>query len=428
MEIILNDKNGVVLHTAKKYCKEDISVKVQTEELEVTPSTEDQVKEGLINKITIKGDADLIPENIKVGTNIFGVEGGFDAVDTRDATATSNDIIQGTTAYVNNLKVEGSVPNNGELEFEPSDEEQIIPAGMTVGGAVKPADITKLQEYDKCLTLANSIDNLDDYTETTATPEDIRKGKTAYSNGERIEGTMQVSNNNVFIGLTSEGILEDGYNGAIKQVNAAIANYITKIDGVKLKGTCKKTFLGLSSLQEVNIDASQATQLNDLFNIGDVINVNLKKFKLTNTENLTYIYKLLYNCGQVKEVELFNTSNMITFANVFEGSGLISSPQFDLSKATNLMGLFKNCGSLVDVPVFYLSSVTQYINDMFTGCSSLSDESLNNILATCINATKVTNASYKTLKYIGLSSEQTTRCQSLSNYQALLDAGWTTGY
>ena len=34
----------------------------------------------------------------------------------------------------------------------------------------------------------------------------------------------------------------------------------------------------------------------------------------------------------------------------------------------------------------------------------------------------------KTLAYIGLTSAQATKCTTLSNYQAFLDAGWTTGY
>ena len=63
---------------------------------------------------------------------------------------------------------------------------------------------------------------------------------------------------------------------------------------------------------------------------------------------------------------------------------------------------------------------------MFSGCTSLSDESLNNILAMCKNATAYTDT--KTLKYIGLTPEQANKCKTLSNYQAFLNAGWTTGY
>lgn len=43
-----------------------------------------------------------------------------------------------------------------------------------------------------------------------------------------------------------------------------------------------------------------------------------------------------------------------------------------------------------------------------------------------INMTKI--ASNKTLKYIGLVQEQATTCTTLSNYQAFVNACWTTGY
>jgi hypothetical protein len=201
MDITLKDKNGVTLHTAKKHCKEDITVRVETQEIEITPSVTEQVEEGLFNKVIVQGDANLVPENIKIGTNIFGVEGGFDAVDTRDANATINDIAEGTTAYVNNQKIKGTVPNNGELQYEPSDEEQTIPSGITSGGVIKATDITKLNEYEACLTLANSIDNLDDYTDTTATAEDILEGKIAYIKGERVVGTLKTTSILPFIEL-----------------------------------------------------------------------------------------------------------------------------------------------------------------------------------------------------------------------------------
>lgn len=157
MDITLKDTKGIVFHTAKKYCEEDISVKVNAEEVNIIPSSETQVTEGIISKVTVLGDEDLLPENIKKGVNIFGIDGGFDAVDTRDATVTVADVVEGKTVYVNNQKVIGTIPDNGTLEFEPSDNEQVIPSGVTAGGIVKAADITTLNEYNECLTIANSI-------------------------------------------------------------------------------------------------------------------------------------------------------------------------------------------------------------------------------------------------------------------------------
>lgn len=85
---------------------------------------------------------------------------------------------------------------------------------------------------------------------------------------------------------------------------------------------------------------------------------------------------------------------------------------------------FKN-SKLTIIPLLDTSKVTD-MNNMFYGCTSLSDESLNIILTMCTNATKIT--SNKTLKYIGLTEEQANKCKTLSNYSAFTAAGWTTGY
>ena len=221
---------------------------LETQEEKIMPSTEEQVVEGLISKVTVLGDSELKPENIKKGVTIFDVEGGFDAVDTRDATATSNDIIEGTTAYVNNQKIDGNVPNNGELEYNPSDEEQAIPAGLTSGGTVKAADITKLSEYEACLTLANSIEDLEDYSDTTATAEDIVEGKTAYSNGERLVGTLKNEYNAALLttinGNPSSSAPPQAVN-LIKKINETIAIEGEYGDYV---------FRYCSNLEEVTID------------------------------------------------------------------------------------------------------------------------------------------------------------------------------
>lgn len=48
-----------------------------------------------------------------------------------------------------------------------------------------------VEDHQACLTLAKSMNGNEVYEGTTATAEDILEGKTAYSNGELIEGTYQ---------------------------------------------------------------------------------------------------------------------------------------------------------------------------------------------------------------------------------------------
>lgn len=114
------------------------------EELSLTPSSEDQVLEGAFNKVVLKGDADLIPENIKEGVNIFNVEGvASSGIDTSDATAKPSDVRMGKTFYANGQKLVGTyVPLYTRLEYiESRDGKQYIDTGVqalsTVGAELR---------------------------------------------------------------------------------------------------------------------------------------------------------------------------------------------------------------------------------------------------------------------------------------------------
>lgn len=66
--------------------------------------------EEKLNKILAEKKEKILPENIRKGTKIFDVEGSFETLDTSDATATGDEILEGETAYVNGIKIVGSIP------------------------------------------------------------------------------------------------------------------------------------------------------------------------------------------------------------------------------------------------------------------------------------------------------------------------------
>lgn len=51
----------------------------------------------------------------------------------------------------------GTMPNNGNLTYTPSENKQFIPAGYTSGGTILPYDITQSQDYQSCLGKVNLI-------------------------------------------------------------------------------------------------------------------------------------------------------------------------------------------------------------------------------------------------------------------------------
>lgn len=79
-----------------------------------TPTTSDQIIAAgkyLTGAQTILGDSNLIADNIANGVSIFGVVGTHvGGVDTSDANATTEDILNGKTAYVNGDLVTGTIP------------------------------------------------------------------------------------------------------------------------------------------------------------------------------------------------------------------------------------------------------------------------------------------------------------------------------
>ena len=75
MQLQITSNDGVTLNTKNKYCKEDISIELNAKELSIIPSATEQTNEGIFNKVTVAGDENIKPENIKLGVSVFGVLG-----------------------------------------------------------------------------------------------------------------------------------------------------------------------------------------------------------------------------------------------------------------------------------------------------------------------------------------------------------------
>ena len=170
------------------------------------------------------------------------------------------------------------------------------------------------------------------------------------------------------------------------------------------------------------LDTSNVETMSNMFNACS----HLTTIPLLDTSNVETMSNMFNACSQLTTIPLLDTSNVTTMSNMFYAcSQLTTIPLLDTSNVTTMSYMFYACSQLTTIPLLDTSNVTN-MNNMFSNCSNLSNETLNNILEICINA--ILYKGTKTLKQIGISSTQATTCQSLSNWNDFVSAGWSTGY
>ncbi|MGM9858057.1 MAG: hypothetical protein ACI311_02255 [Bacilli bacterium] len=185
------------------------------------PTTEDQVfapGHYVSGPQIIRGDANLISGNIKKGVSIFNVEGSLESeggIDTSDATATTDDILLGKTAYVDGQKLTGTIESLEATEYTPSEIDQIIEAGKYLSGnqTIK-GDINLFPENIRSGVSIFGVEGSPAVINTdgaTALDIDILKGKTAYVAGSLIEGAMESIEETEYIPSVYDQYIDPGF-------------------------------------------------------------------------------------------------------------------------------------------------------------------------------------------------------------------------
>lgn len=113
----------------------------------------------------------------------------------------------------------------------------------------------------------------------------------------------------------------------------------------------------------------------------------------TNTSNVTSMGGMFSNCFSLIDVPLFDTSNVTAMNLMFSGCYHLNRvPLFNTSKVTTMLAMFELCHSLLDVPLFDTSKVTT-MNTMFDFCYSLKAVPLFNTIAVTNMAAMFRNCS-----------------------------------
>ena len=250
-------------------------------------------------------------------------------------------------------------------------------------------------------------------TQLTTVANDVYKSIFFGKNGLET-GTLSENVSNSFADSSAEiyAIIKQAYNNMEPRVLTDDDKTIDK--NIQIIPT--------NSKGQVLLDTSSVTNMTSMFDDCS----NLKEVPLLDTSKATNTMCMFRRCSSLKKVPLLDTSKVTDMGSMFAYcSSLKEVPALNTSKVTTINSMFCQCTNLEHIALLDTSNIIGMFNT-FEKCTNLSDESLNNILAMCTNATKIT--SNKTLKYLGLTSDQATKCTTLSNYSAFTSAGWTTGY
>lgn len=157
-EIIIEKQKGELTEVVLELNQNTLITELKN--LEVTPTSQEQTFKagvGAFKEVKIKGDENLISENIKSGETIFGVEGNKNVVDTSDATATSSKIHPDCDAYVKGKKIKGG------MTIWDNTKPRCTPTHQTIINPENPFILTRQQttgeRYEEIIKIpANVID------------------------------------------------------------------------------------------------------------------------------------------------------------------------------------------------------------------------------------------------------------------------------
>ena len=207
----------------------DSIVELKGQTKTVTPSTSKQTispdaqYNGLtsvtVNAVTSAIDSNIVADNIKKDVSILGVTGTYapeKEIDTSDATATANQILESATAYVNGQKITGTLPL-----FPNTSTFTVDNAGVTNNTEDSTLELTTIntlkQTLDSNLNMKFSAPYADITTAIGLTADKIVSGNTILdvagtaSTGTTPDVTIQNEEYGLETATSGEGDNDTGY-------------------------------------------------------------------------------------------------------------------------------------------------------------------------------------------------------------------------
>ena len=297
-------------------------------------------------------------------------------------------------------KVTGTNPKMSEM----SDVINLISEFMTSFNPNEQTVAAALKYYVDNYVPRGDV-NTDD---ATAEPSDIKLGKTAYARGMKLTGTYEYVDTSDAT-ATKDDILE-GKTAYVDDI---------KITGEYVPLDTSDATATAEDIPANNIAAPVTPHL--ISKLPDELVLDMPAPKST-----TYLFA---NCSRITEAPRIDMTDVSHAVSMFRGcSSLVTAPFYDLKDVIEAQGMFRECTALENVPVYDTSNITTSAGFtlMFYGCPNLTEESLDNILQMCINATKYVGN--KTLYELGINYNSDyydeNMIRSLPHYSQFINAGW----
>lgn len=308
---------------------------------------------GLIDnlrKIRQDKNSNLKSENLRKGVSCLGIDGSQEPLDiTSDATAIAADILKDKTAYVNSVKVTGTlVPGEGEGTS----------SGFKAPSHIRFEGITET-EYD-----FNDLD---------------------------VSGTTNL--NRVFYAcrnLTKLGVDKWDVSSVTTMEYAFYqCQGLTELDlsswDVQNVTSLNYAFQYLK-LPEINLSGWNTKNLKTIIGafcyLSGVKKVDLSNWDTSSLENTSTMFT---SPGDLEEIDLtgWNFSNCTNVSGMFQGCTKLTTltlPEVvDLRNCTNISGLFKNCYILADIDTskILISNKVTSLNGFFVQCGKITSVDLS---------------------------------------------------
>ena len=395
--------------------EERFNVQPSTVEQTITPSEGKVFSGGTVHAVTSDIDLNIVPENIKTGVTILGVEGSHKGEKPEEVFD-----VQPSTVEQTITPTEGSVFSRGKVKAVTSDIDKNIVSGnikegvsiLGVAGTLKeekPEERFNVQPSTVEQTITptegkvfsgGTVKAVTAEIDANIVSNNIREGVTVLGvegtfKGEKPEETFNVQPSTVEQTITPR----EGYtfsSGTVRAVTSAIDSNIQPEnikEGVSILGVVGTLSEGGGSNvfvvpPEMRFGGSKFTEVPSYLDFSNVTNMG----------------DMFRDCKNLTTIPQLDTSKVKNMSYMFDGcANLTTIPQLDTSKVSDMYSVFGGCSRLTTVEGIDFSGIYSTVSSLF-GRSTSMPNLTRFIVNGKINVSIYDNNSIKTLTAIDYDS------------------------